>query len=58
MIEAITGHLRAAVGRCRHDYRPKMVGSYVEAIDGQVSRFAFECRYCNDELIIADRQCE
>jgi len=52
MISQLTGHLRAAVGECRHDYLTMTVNTYYEAINGHVKRFEFECRYCGDRIAV------
>jgi len=50
MISRLTGHLRAAVGECRHDYLTITVHRDCEAVEGYVEQFAFRCRYCGDEI--------
>lgn len=52
MIDHLTGHLRAAVGECHHDYLTITVDTYCEAINGTVTRFEFECRYCGDRIAV------
>lgn len=52
MIERLTGHLRAAIGECRHDYLTITVDTYCNAINGSVKRFEFECRYCGDRIAV------
>lgn len=51
MIERLTGHLRAAVGQCEHDYRAVGIEREVDPLDGVVvQRFGFKCRYCGDRI--------
>lgn len=53
MIERLTGHLRAAVGRCEHDYRPIGIKREVDPLDAVVvKRFGFKCRYCGDTITV------
>lgn len=53
MIERLAGHLRAAVGRCEHDYRAVGIKREVDPLDAVVvKRVGFKCRYCGDTITV------